>query len=103
MKREARDQLKAALTMFDHAGARLFADRARGELAATGEHVPRQWSGGTTLTAQECRVAELVARGLSNRDAAAALFVSPKTVEAHLGSAYRKLGVRSRTQARLGV
>jgi DNA-binding NarL/FixJ family response regulator len=50
------------------------------------------------LTSQETRVALLVARGLSNREIAAALFLSPKTVEHHLASVFRKRGFRSRTQ-----
>jgi DNA-binding CsgD family transcriptional regulator len=50
-----------------------------------------------SLTAQELLVAMTVAQGMTNREAAAALFLSPKTVEFHLGNIYRKLGVRSRT------
>ena len=50
------------------------------------------------LTAQELRVALLIAEGASNREAAAQLFLSPKTIEAHLGHAYRKLGVHNRAQ-----
>jgi DNA-binding NarL/FixJ family response regulator len=50
------------------------------------------------LTAQEIRVAEAVARGLTNREVAAELFLSPKTIEFHLGRVYRKLGIHSRTE-----
>lgn len=51
-----------------------------------------------SLTPQELQVALAVARGSTNREAAAALFLSPKTIEFHLGNTYRKLGVRSRTE-----
>ena len=51
-----------------------------------------------SLTAQELQVALIVARGITNREAAAALFLSPKTVEFHLGNTYRKLGLRSRAE-----
>jgi DNA-binding NarL/FixJ family response regulator len=51
-----------------------------------------------SLTPQEARVAQLVAGGARNREAAASLFVTPKTVETHLAAIYRKLGVRSRTE-----
>ena len=50
------------------------------------------------LTSQETRVALLVARGMTNKEVAAALFLSPKTVEHHLGSVFRKRGLRSRTE-----
>jgi DNA-binding NarL/FixJ family response regulator len=71
------------------------------ELAATGEH-PRQATSGLSpiqqLTAQELQVSLAVARGMSNPAVAAAMFISRKTVEAHLSSVYRKLGLVSRTQ-----
>jgi DNA-binding CsgD family transcriptional regulator len=97
-RRESREQFTNALRIFERAGAQLLAAHARHELAATGVHVPRAVDAVTSLTAQETRVADAVARGLSNREVAAALFLSEKTVEAHLSRAYRKLGVRSRTQ-----
>jgi DNA-binding CsgD family transcriptional regulator len=68
-------------------------------MAATGEHVrARKHPPTEELTAHELRVARIVAAGASNREAAAALFVSPKTIEFHLGHIYRKLGLHSRTQ-----
>jgi DNA-binding NarL/FixJ family response regulator len=76
-----------------------WARRAAGELAATGATArPRRELASEPLTSQETRVAILVAKGLSNRDVAAALFLSPKTIEHHLGSVYRKRGFRSRTE-----
>jgi DNA-binding CsgD family transcriptional regulator len=60
---------------------------------------PRDNAGGLrSLTPQELQVTLIVARGITNREAAAALFLSPKTVEFHLGNTYRKLGVRSRAE-----
>ncbi len=77
----------------------LWVQRATAELAATGETVrPRRRVANAPLTSQETRVALLVARGLTNREVAAALFLSPKTVERHLSSVYRKRGLRSRTE-----
>ena len=96
---DARVHLESALTLFDRLGAEPWAARARRELAATGgvarHHVP---STVDTLTPQELQVALVVAEGATNREAGAKLFLSPKTVEAHLGRIYRKLGVRSRTE-----
>jgi len=73
--------------------------RAAAELAATGASL-RTASHATTepLTSQETRVALLVARGLSNKEVAAALFLSPKTIEHHLAGVFRKRGFRSRTE-----
>ncbi len=71
---------------------------ATAELAATGQRPRRGPRDGDQLTSQETRVALLVARGLSNRDVAAALFVSPRTVEHHVSSVLRKRGLRSRTE-----
>ena len=69
------------------------------ELAATGERVrSRTAAGDTALTSQETRVALLVAQGMTNREVATSLFLSPKTVEHHLGSVLRKRGLRSRTE-----
>ncbi len=71
--------------------------RATTELAASGVHPRRPAvTGPAALTPTERRIAERAARGASNRDIAQALFVSPKTVENHLGNAYRKLGVTGR-------
>ena len=75
-------------------GTPLWAERARAELERVNVG-PRQTAG---LTPSEQRVAELVASGMTNRDVAAALFISPKTVEANLSRIYHKLGIRSRAE-----
>jgi DNA-binding NarL/FixJ family response regulator len=95
----ARAELRGALETFSRIGAAGFTERARQELRATGETV-RSRSGDEPeeLTPQERQVALLVARGATNREAASSLFISPKTVEKHLSNAYRKLGVRSRSE-----
>jgi DNA-binding CsgD family transcriptional regulator len=93
---EAREHLRLAARTFDELEARPWAERARTELRASGERVRRRSSPMDTLTPQELAVARLVADGLKNREAAAALFVSEKTIEFHLASVYRKLGIRSR-------
>jgi DNA-binding NarL/FixJ family response regulator len=91
--------LRAALATFERLNAEPWAQRARRELAASGEHVRARRDVPTReLTPQELQVALAVADGATNREAAAALFVSPKTVEAQLTSIYRKLNLRSRTQ-----
>jgi DNA-binding CsgD family transcriptional regulator len=98
-KIEARAQLRSALDTFDGVGATLWAQRARGELNATGESArKRDASTIDDLTPQELRIAQLVAAGASNRDAAAQLFVSPKTVEYHLRKVFLKLGLSSRVE-----
>lgn len=96
---EARERLGAALQTFERLGAAPWADRARGELRASGQSVltPAERAE-DALTPQELQVAAIVAGGATNREAAAALFVSVKTIEFHLGHVYRKLGIRSRTQ-----
>lgn len=95
----ARSELMTATTSFDQLGAKPWADLGRQELRACGVRAPSGTApaAASTLTAQEQRVAEAVAEGRSNREVAAALFLSPRTVEFHLSSAYRKLGVSSRT------
>ncbi len=95
---EGRDVLRPALATFEDLGAEPWAERARRELRAAGEQVRPHLTPVTGLTPQELQVALLVVDGVSNREAAAALFISPKTVEVHLTRIYRKLGVRSRTQ-----
>jgi DNA-binding CsgD family transcriptional regulator len=98
-RREARDQLRAALEIFDAMGLRCFAGRAHAELGATGEHARKQQVGTPEeLTPQEAQIAGLVSRGEANREIAAQLFLSPSTVEYHLRKVFRKLGVTSRTQ-----
>jgi DNA-binding CsgD family transcriptional regulator len=102
---EARLQLRRALDTFDGVSTRLWAERARGELRATGETArKRDPSSLDTLTSQERRVARLVAAGASNKDVAAQLFLSSRTVEYHLGKVFTKLGVASRVElARLAL
>lgn len=96
---EAREQLRSAIEGFEQLGTLGFASRARHELRATGETVRRRDPAvSNDLSAQELQIAMLVADGASNREVAADLFLSPKTVEKHLSSVYRKLGVRSRTE-----
>jgi DNA-binding CsgD family transcriptional regulator len=96
---DARAHLRNALSLFDQLGAAPWAEKARSELRASGETIrPRESGARDALTPQELKVALAVAEGLTNREAAAALFLSPKTIEAHLGRVFRKLGIRSRSQ-----
>ena len=93
----AREQLYAAVNTFDRLDARPWADRARTELAATGE--TRRQRGPSMideLTPQELQIALLLAGGKTTRETAAALFLSPKTVEYHLRHVYQKLHIHSR-------
>jgi DNA-binding CsgD family transcriptional regulator len=96
---DARTQLRAALETFEHLGAEPWAEQARAELRATGERVRKRTpSAMPELTPQELQVAAVVARGATNKEAAAQLYLSPKTIEKHLGGVYAKLGLRSRTE-----
>ena len=95
----AREQLRAALDIFEGLDARPWAERARTELAATGEkRGPRDGGGMAELTPQELQIALLLAAGRTTREAAAALFLSPKTVEYHLRHVYQRLGIHSREE-----
>lgn len=96
----AREQLRAAADDFDRLDARPWADRARAELAATGETHRRRDDGASIddLTPQELHVALLLASGRTTRETAAALFLSPKTVEYHLRHVYQRLGIHSREE-----
>jgi DNA-binding CsgD family transcriptional regulator len=95
----ARDALRSAADSFDTLDAGPWAQRARHEHNATGETPRRRNSTqDERLTAQELRVALVVADGATTRETASRLFLSPKTIEFHLGNIYRKLGVRSRTE-----
>jgi DNA-binding CsgD family transcriptional regulator len=95
----ARDPLRRALDVADACGARPLAERARQELRAAGGRPRRpRISGAEALTASERRIAGMAADGLSNPEIAQALFITKKTVEAHLSNAYRKLDIHSRTQ-----
>jgi DNA-binding CsgD family transcriptional regulator len=99
LRRQARERLRAALEAFERLGAAPWAEHAAAELRATGDRVRRRRDPDTSqLTPQELQVALTVARGATNKEAAAQLYLSPKTIEKHLGSAYRKLGLRSRTE-----
>jgi DNA-binding CsgD family transcriptional regulator len=91
-KADARSALEEAVDAFEAVDAALLAEKARSELARIGGR--RRTDGG--LTATERQIAELVAEGRSNKEVAAALFVSVKTVEANLSRVYAKLGIRSR-------
>lgn len=93
-RRNARATLEEALELFDRIGARIWADRARAELGRIGGRSPV----GDELTPTERRVAQLVVEGRTNKEVAAALFVTVRTVEANLTRIYSKLGVRSRTE-----
>ncbi len=95
---EARGRLREALETFEALGAPNWAERARVELRAAGAIERKTVYGSEELTAQETRVALAVARGAKNREVAAELFLSPKTIDFHLGRVYRKLGIHSRTE-----
>jgi DNA-binding CsgD family transcriptional regulator len=96
---DARQQLRIAHQMFVTMGAEGFGERARRELLATGETArKRSVENAGRLTVQEAQVAELAREGLSNLEIGARLFISPRTVEYHLGHVFTKLGINSRTQ-----
>jgi DNA-binding CsgD family transcriptional regulator len=93
---QARDQLRRARDGFAQLGATVWSTQAEDELRAAGGR--RRQTTGDGLTAQELRVVDAIQRGMSNREVAAELFLSPRTIDFHLRQIYRKLGVRSRTQ-----
>ncbi|QXJ19763.1 helix-turn-helix domain-containing protein [Actinomadura graeca] len=98
---DARGPLRLALSVFERLGAAPWADRARGELRATGGTVPAPDGGPDPLdrlTPQELQIVRLAASGAGNREIAARLFLSHRTVEYHLYKAFPKLGVTSRTE-----
>jgi DNA-binding CsgD family transcriptional regulator/predicted negative regulator of RcsB-dependent stress response len=98
---EAREQLRTAHEMFTQMGADGFARRARRELTATGEKViSRQPRVAGALTTQETQIAVLVRDGYTNNEIAGQLFLSPRTVEWHLGHVFTKLGISSRRSLR---
>ena len=98
-RREARRELRVAHETLGSLGAAAFAERARAELEATGEHARRRTvEAADSLTPQEARIARLAAEGASNPEIADQLYVSRRTVESHLTKIYTKLGVNSRTQ-----
>jgi DNA-binding CsgD family transcriptional regulator len=93
-RREARETLEEALAVFDRIGAALWADRARAEL----KRISGRAASPGALTPAEERVAALVAQGKTNKEVAAALFLSDRTVEGHLGRIFGKLGIRHRAE-----
>ena len=94
---DAREALRGALSIFDSLDAVPWSQRARSELAATGETMPPAGVSSTgALTPQELQIAVLVAEGRRNKEIAGALFLSIRTVEFHLTRVYRKLGVANR-------
>ena len=96
---DAREQLRHAHKLFTEFGMEAFAERARVELEATGEHArKRTVETRDDLTPQEAQISRLAADGATNPEIAAQLFVSPSTVDYHLRKAFRKLGVKSRHQ-----
>jgi DNA-binding CsgD family transcriptional regulator len=96
---DARNELRRAFAVFDRLGAVPWRERAAVELAATGETARRRHvSTLDELTPQELSIATLLAGGRTTREAAATLFVSPKTIEYHLRHVYQKLGVKNRDE-----
>ncbi len=93
-RRRAQESLERALAIFEELGASLWAERTRRELRPVGGRPTDR----DALTPAEQRVAELAASGLTNREVAAMLFISPKTVESTLARAYRKLKIHSRAE-----
>jgi DNA-binding CsgD family transcriptional regulator len=96
---DARAELRTAYELFRDFGVDAFAERARLELKATGEHARKRTADTLgQLTPQELQIARLAAEGHTNKEIATRLFISSSTVEYHLRKAFRKLGVTSRTQ-----
>jgi DNA-binding CsgD family transcriptional regulator len=96
---DAREQLRTAHDLLDAMGIQAFAERARRELAATGETArKRTVETSTELTAQETQIARLARDGLSNPEIGARLFLSARTVQYHLGKVFAKLGITARSQ-----
>jgi DNA-binding CsgD family transcriptional regulator len=93
-KAPAKQALGLARDAFQALGSPGWIERVDSEIARLGLRAPAP----AGVTATELRVAELTAKGMSARDVAGALFLSPRTVEAHLGRVYKKLGIRSRAE-----
>jgi DNA-binding CsgD family transcriptional regulator len=100
-RRDARSALRQAHESLSDLGMEAFAERAVGELRATGEQARGRTSKASDrLTMQEVHIARLVADGATSKEVAAKLFLSPRTVDAHLRNIFRKLGLTSRRQLR---
>jgi DNA-binding CsgD family transcriptional regulator len=98
-RRDARSHLRSAYDLLTEMGAKAFAERAGRELVATGETLHRRSVGSREgLTAQEAQIARLAADGRTNPEIGAELFLSPRTVEWHLGKVFAKLGIGSRRE-----
>jgi DNA-binding CsgD family transcriptional regulator len=95
---EARKRLRSALEIFEALGADPWIERAKSELRASGAVKREPMADPDELSAQEIRVARAVAGGATNKQVAAKMFLSPKTIDFHLGRVYRKLGIHSRTE-----
>jgi DNA-binding CsgD family transcriptional regulator len=101
---DAREQLRAAHDQFSRIGAEAFAERARGELLATGETAPRRTvEMRDVLTPQEAQIARMASERQTNPEIAAKLFISPRTVEYHLRKVFTKLDVSSRKELRTAL
>ncbi|MGN6170584.1 MAG: helix-turn-helix transcriptional regulator, partial [Solirubrobacteraceae bacterium] len=101
---DAREPLAEALDLAARCGARPLAARVREELNATGARPRREWRTGVeALTPGELRVARLAAEGQTNREIAQTLYVTLKTVEAHLARGYAKLGITARSELPEGL
>jgi DNA-binding CsgD family transcriptional regulator len=98
LKRGAKDSFERASDLFRQAGARLWSAKAADEIGRIGLRRPASDRGAGEMTETEQKVAMLATSGLTNKQIAAQLFISPKTVEANLGKVYAKLGVHSRAQ-----
>jgi DNA-binding CsgD family transcriptional regulator len=100
-RQDAREQLRTAHEQFSRMGADAFAERAARELRATGEHPRARVSQATdALTPHELHIARMVAGGATSREIGVQLFLSPRTIEAHLRNIFQKLGITSRRQLR---
>ncbi|WP_262698039.1 MULTISPECIES: ATP-binding protein [Streptomyces] len=100
-RRDARSALRSAHEALSDLGMEAFAERAAGELRATGAKARSRTSKASDqLTMQEVHIARLVADGATSKEVAAKLFLSPRTVDAHLRNIFRKLGLTSRRQLR---
>jgi DNA-binding CsgD family transcriptional regulator len=98
-REQARRHLRAALETFQQLGAAPWEERAAAELRATGETTrKRDPSTLDQLTPQELQIARLVSQGLTNREIAGQLFLSPRTIDYHLRKVFSKLGIASRTE-----